>query len=67
MVSETEGTKPLEELVADFEKEYNCTVDFVPIARDNWSDYLTKLQTMMVSGNSPDVFQNPHEAWKNGR
>ena len=61
MVSETEGTKPLEELVADFEKEYNCTVDFVPIARDNWSDYLTKLQTMMVSGNSPDVFQNPHE------
>ena len=64
MVSETEGTKPLEELVANFEDSNNCTVEFIPIARDNWSDYLTKLQTMMVSGNSPDVFQNPHEGGK---
>lgn len=60
-VSGTEGTAPLKKMMEPFEKENNCTVDLVVIAHDGWADYLTKLQTMMVSGNGPDVFQNPHE------
>lgn len=50
-----------EKLFEDFEKENNCDVEIVVIANNGWADYLTKLQTMMVSGNGPDLFQNPHE------
>ena len=56
-----DGTATIEKMFAKFEEEYNCDVELVVIAHDGWSDYLTKLQTMMVSGNAPDVFQNPHE------
>lgn len=60
-ISSTEGITPLENMVKGFEEENDCEVEIVVIAHDGWSDYLTKLQTMVVSGNGPDVFQNPHE------
>ena len=53
-----------EDMYKQFEEENNCEVEQVVIAHDGWADYLTKLQTMMVSGNGPDVFQNPHEGGK---
>lgn len=56
-----DGTATIEKMFAKFEEENDCDVELVVIAHDGWSDYLTKLQTMMVSGNAPDVFQNPHE------
>ena len=56
-----DGTATIEKMFAKFEEENDCDVELVMIAHDGWSDYLTKLQTMMVSGNAPDVFQNPHE------
>lgn len=60
-ISETEGTAPMEEMFRGFEEQNNCEVEIVVIAHDGWADYLTKLQTMMVSGNGPDLYQNPHE------
>lgn len=56
-----DGTASIEAMFDKFEEDYGCTVELVVIAHDGWSDYLTKLQTMMISGNAPDVFQNPHE------
>ena len=56
-----DGTAAIEAMFDRFEEENNCTVELVVIAHDGWADYLTKLQTMMISGNAPDVFQNPHE------
>lgn len=64
LVSETEGTAALKRMVAGFEEENNCTVEMVIIPKNNWSDYLTKLQTLMVSGNGPDVYQVPHEGYQ---
>ena len=51
----------MEEMFRGFEEQNNCEVEIVVIAHDGWADYLTKLQTMMVSGNGPDLYQNPHE------
>lgn len=56
-----DGTASIEAMFDKFEEENDCTVELVVIAHDGWADYLTKLQTMMISGNAPDVFQNPHE------
>ncbi len=56
-----DGTASIEAMFDQFEQDNNCTVELVVIAHDGWADYLTKLQTMMISGNAPDVFQNPHE------
>ncbi len=56
-----DGTASIEAMFDRFEEENDCIVELVVIAHDGWADYLTKLQTMMISGNAPDVFQNPHE------
>lgn len=60
-ISEKEGTAPMEDMFAQFEKENDCDVEIVVVAHDGWADYMTKLQTMIISGNGPDMFQNPHE------
>lgn len=60
-ISEKEGTAPMEAMFEKFEEENDCDVEIVVVAHDGWADYMTKLQTMIISGNGPDLFQNPHE------
>ncbi len=56
-VFEGEGMAFLESIKAAFEKTHpDIEVEIVVITCDGWSDYFTKLQTMIAAGDAPDVF-----------
>ncbi|MCG8478303.1 MAG: extracellular solute-binding protein, partial [Spirochaetales bacterium] len=47
---------PTEHMRVFREQHPNIDVEIVPIAADDWPDYITTLQTMVVSGTVPDVY-----------
>lgn len=56
-----DGKDAFYENLRPYLEENNITLDIEYIANDNWQDYMTKLQTMIASGNTPDLLYVPAE------
>lgn len=57
----SDGKDALYENLRPYLEENNIDLDIEYIANDNWQDYMTKLQTMIASGNTPDLLYVPAE------
>lgn len=56
------GNDKLALIYDDFTKEYpNIKVEITYIANSDWADYTTKIQSMFVSGDAPDLMYCPGE------
>lgn len=56
-----DGEDFLQDLMGDYLEENNINLKITYVANDNWQDYMTKVQTMIASGNIPDLLYIPAE------
>lgn len=56
-----DGEDALLALMAPYLEANNIELEITYIAKDSWQDYMTKLQTMIASGNTPDLLYVPAE------
>ena len=61
-MNDENGNDILAGLFAKFTEETGINVEINYIARNDWADYITKVQTLYASGKAPDLVYVPAEA-----